>query len=117
MAVAVAGGSIRHIGRIVERRARRHGFTVIADLCGHGVGRSIHEPPQISSVEDRSDRTILREGLVLAIEPFLAMGATSTYTGEDDWTLLTNNGSLVAQFEHTIIVTDGHPLVLTASAA
>ena len=88
-----------------------------ADLCGHGVGRSIHEAPQVSSVEDRDDPTILWEGLVLAIEPFLAMGATHTVTADDGWTLLTDNGGLTAQFEHTVVVTDGHPLVLTASAA
>ncbi|QXC62234.1 type I methionyl aminopeptidase [Aquihabitans sp. G128] len=117
MAAAVAGAPLRHVGRVVERRARRHGFTVVADLLGHGVGRSIHESPNVSSVEDRSDRTILWEGLVLAIEPFLAMGATHTVEGDDGWTLLTDDGGLVAQFEHTVVITDGHPLVLTASAA
>lgn len=117
MAVAVAGAPLRHIGRAVERRARRHGFTVVADLLGHGVGRSIHEAPDVSSVEDRSDTTVLWEGLVLAIEPFLAMGATHTVTAEDGWTLLTDDGGLAAQFEHTVVITDGHPLVLTASAA
>lgn len=117
MAVATAGAPLHHVGRAVERRARRHGFTVLADLCGHGVGRSIHEAPQVSSVEDRDDPTILWEGLVLAIEPFLAMGATHTVTADDGWTLLTDNRGLAAQFEHTVVVTDGHPLVLTASAA
>jgi methionyl aminopeptidase len=117
MAAAVAGAPFRHLGRAVERRARRHGFTVVADLNGHGVGRSIHEEPTVPSIEDRSDRTVLWEGLVLAIEPFLAMGATHTTTADDGWTLLTDNGGLVAQFEHTVVVTDGHPLVLTASAA
>ena len=81
------------------------------------MGRSIHEDPQVSSVEDRSARTILWEGLVLAVEPFLAMGATHTVPADDGWTLLTADGGLVAQFEHTVVVTDGHPLVLTASAA
>lgn len=117
MAAAVAGAPLSHVGRAVERRARRHGFTVVADLCGHGVGRAIHEPPQVMSIEDRSNPTVLWEGLVLAIEPFLAMGSTSTVTADDGWTLLTSEGDLAAQFEHTVVITDGHPLVLTASAA
>lgn len=116
MAVARAGAPLRHLGRAVERRARRHGFTVVADLNGHGVGRSIHEEPSVPSVEDRGDPTVLWEGLVLAVEPFLAMGATSTVTADDGWTLETDDGSLVAQFEHTIVITSGEPLVLTASA-
>lgn len=117
MAAAVTGAPLGRIGRAVERRARRHGFTVLHDLCGHGVGRSIHEPPQVSSVEALAERTNLWEGLVLAIEPFLATGATHTVTAADGWTLRTGDGGLVAQFEHTVVVTDGHPLVLTASAA
>ncbi len=116
MAEARTGAPLRHLGRAVERRARRHGFSVVADLCGHGVGRSIHEEPSVPSVEDPDDPTVLWEGLVLAVEPFLTMGATSTYTGPDGWTLFTDDGGLVAQFEHTIVVTAGEPLVLTASA-
>ncbi len=116
MAVAVPGAALRRVGRTVERRARRHGFTVLADLCGHGVGRFIHESPDVSSIEDRSDDTILWDGLVLAIEPFLSIGGTHTVTADDGWTLLTDNGGLSAQFEHTVVVTEGHPLVLTASA-
>lgn len=117
MAVARAGRPIRHIGRAVERRARRHGFTVVANLCGHGVGRFIHEPPSVSSVEDRSDRTVLWEGLVLAVEPFLSTGADLVHESADGWTLRTPDGSRTAQFEHTIVVTGGAPLVLTASQA
>lgn len=116
MAEARAGAPLRHIGRAVERRAGRHGFTVLADLCGHGVGRSIHEEPSVPGVEDRRDRTLLWEGLVIAIEPFLAMGATSSVACDDGWTLRTDDGGLVAQFEHTVVVTAGEPLVLTATA-
>lgn len=116
MAEARAGAPLRHIGRAVERRARRHGFGVLVDLCGHGVGRSIHEEPSVPGVEDRRDRTVLWEGLVLAIEPFLTTGARSTYYGDDGWTLLTSDGSAVAQFEHTVVVTASGPLVLTAAA-
>ncbi len=117
MSAARAGRPLRMIGRAVERRARSCGFRVVADLCGHGVGRHIHEDPSVPGVEDRRDRTVLWEGLVLAIEPFLSTGATSVVEAGDGWTLRTPDGSVTAQFEHTVVITHGSPLVLTASAA
>ena len=93
----------------------RNGLRVIANLCGHGVGRHIHEKPSVPSIEDRRDRTVLWEGLVLAIEPFLSPTGTHAVEGDDGWTLCTDDRSLVAQFEHTVIITKGHPMVLTAS--
>jgi methionyl aminopeptidase len=116
-AAARAGRPLRHIGRAVQRRARRHGFTVIANLNGHGVGGFLHEAPSVPSIEDPADRTVLWEGLVLAIEPFLSTGATHAVEGGDGWTLRTADGSLSAQFEHTVVVTAGRPLVLTESLA
>jgi methionyl aminopeptidase len=116
MNAARAGRPIRHIGRAVQRRARQRGFSVITNLCGHGVGASLHEAPSVSSVEDPEDKTVLWEGLVLAIEPFLSTGATYASQADDGWTLCTPDGSLSAQFEHTVVVTNGKPLVLTASA-
>lgn len=115
MAVARAGRRISGLGRAVERRARSCGFTVVENLCGHGVGRHIHEEPSIPSIEDRRDRTTLWEGLVIAIEPFLSTGAGWVDEADDGWTLCTPDGSLVAQFEHTVVVTKGHPIVLTAA--
>jgi methionyl aminopeptidase len=115
MAAARAGRPLRHIGRAVQRCARRHRLRVVENLCGHGVGRSIHESPSVPGVEDARDRTVLWEGLVLAIEPFLSPSATYAVDGDDGWTLLTNDGSLCAQFEHTVIVTNGRPIVLTES--
>jgi methionyl aminopeptidase len=115
MAVARAGRPVRHIGRAVQQRARKHGFTIIENLNGHGVGRHIHEEPSISSIENRRDRTVLKEGLVLAIEPFLAMGGTHAIDSPDGWTLRTDNGGRVAQFEHTVVVTSGEPIVMTGS--
>jgi methionyl aminopeptidase len=113
MAVARAGRPLRHVGRAVQRRAHRSGLRVVANLCGHGVGRHIHEAPSVPSVEDRRDRTVLWEGLVLAIEPFLSPTATHAVEAGDGWTLRTADRSLVAQFEHTVIVTNGQPVVLT----
>jgi methionyl aminopeptidase len=117
MAAARAGQPLRHIGRAVERRARRHGFRVIGNLCGHGVGGSLHEAPSVPSIERMADDVTLWEGLVLAIEPFLSTGADVAVEDADGWTLRTPDGSLSAQFEHTIVVTNGRPLVLTAAAA
>jgi methionyl aminopeptidase len=115
MAAVRAGRPLRHIGRAVQRCARRRGFTVLANLAGHGVGGFLHEPPSVPSVEDPADRTVLWEGLVLAVEPFLSVGATHAVEDPGDgWTLRTSDGSLAAQFEHTIVVTRGRPLVLTA---
>ena len=108
-----AGAPIRNIGRAVERRAKRAGFRVVRDLCGHGVGRHIHEPPNVPNTFDRHNTDVLREGLVITIEPFLTTGATSIYEADDGWTLRTPDGSIGAQFEHTMIVTRGEPIVVT----
>jgi methionyl aminopeptidase len=87
-----AGAPLRNIGRAVERRAKQCGFKVIRNLCGHGVGRNIHEEPSVPNTFDCQDRTVLRAGLVITIEPFLTLGA---------------------QFEHTMIVTGRGPIVIT----
>ena len=117
MNAARAGRPLRHIGRAVERRARRHGFRVIGNLCGHGVGASLHEGPSVPSIERMADDIDLWEGLVLAVEPFLSTGADVAVEARDGWTIRTPDGSLSAQFEHTIVVTHGRPLVLTATTA
>ncbi|HMG42698.1 MAG TPA: type I methionyl aminopeptidase [Acidimicrobiales bacterium] len=116
MDAARAGRPMRHVARAVQRRAHREGFTVLANLWGHGVGGFLHEPPSVPFVDMPRNTTVLWEGLVLAIEPFLSTGGTSAVEGTDGWTLHTDDGSLSAQFEHTMVVTKGKPLVLTASA-
>jgi methionyl aminopeptidase len=113
MREARADRPIRNIGRAVERRARRHGFRVVRTLAGHGVGRSIHEPPSVPNTYDPRDRTMLREGLVITIEPFLTNGARTVIEDDDGWTLRTPDGSIGAQFEHTLVVTHGDPIVVT----
>ena len=117
MLEAKAGNPLRHIGRAIERRARRSGFNIVRSLCGHGVGRHIHENPSVLNYDDRRDRTKLSEGLVITIEPFLTTGAKDIIEGDDGWTLLTPDGSFGAQYEHTLIVTRGKPIVVTQSAA
>jgi methionyl aminopeptidase len=113
MEAARAGGRMRDVGRAVERRARRSGLRVVKNLCGHGVGGALHEGPAVPSFDD-GQRLVLWEGLVLAVEPFLSLGAEAVVEGSDGWTLRTSDGSLVAQFEHTMVVTEGKPMVLTA---
>jgi methionyl aminopeptidase len=99
----------------VENEARRCGFSIIRDLGGHGVGRSIHEEPKfVFNYYNPFDTRQLTYGLVITIEPFLSTGASHIVTAEDGWTLKTDDGSLSAQYEHTVVVTDSHPIVLTA---
>lgn len=115
MNAARSGRALRNVAKTVQEHARRAGFTVIRNLCGHGVGRSIHEEPQVPSVVEPGNSLLLKEGMVLAIEPFFSMGGTMAYEADDGWTLCTDDGSLVAQFEHTVIVTKSDPIIVTAS--
>jgi methionyl aminopeptidase len=117
MQQARAGNPFRNIGHAVEQRAKRTRLHVVRDLCGHGVGRHIHEPPNVSNTSAGSVKKALWEGLVMTIEPFLTTGARTVYTDTDGWTLRTPDGSLGAQFEHTMIITRGAPLVLTLGNA
>jgi methionyl aminopeptidase len=114
MSCARAGEPLRNIGRAVERRAKSSGFRVVRNLAGHGVGRHIHEEPQVLNTFRPHDRTVLPEGLVITIEPFLSASATMAVEGDDGWTLFSNDGSRGAQFEHTMIITRGKPIVVTA---
>jgi methionyl aminopeptidase len=113
MKAAQPGSRLRDIGRAVQRRARRHGFVTVNNLCGHGIGRGLHESPSVPNFDDGSPGRI-HEGLVLAVEPFLSVSATHVVEDPDGWTLRTSDGSLVAQFEHTIVVRNGGPVILTA---
>jgi methionyl aminopeptidase len=112
---ARAGNRINRIGKAIERVAKAHGFKTIRNLAGHGVGRSLHEEPEgIVSYFDADDQRVLWEGMVIAIEPFLSTKSTMARETGDGWTLAAPSGNLSAQFEHTIVVTRGAPIVLTA---
>jgi methionyl aminopeptidase len=113
--MARPGNCTREIGRAVEREARRSGFEVIRELGGHGIGRTIHEPPSVPNFADPSARAALTPGLVLTIEPIIAAGRGRVVTSADGWTLRTVDGSLAGHFEHTLVVTDGAPILLTAA--
>ncbi|MCH8506235.1 MAG: type I methionyl aminopeptidase [Ectothiorhodospiraceae bacterium] len=117
-AEARAGSPINRIGKAIQRTAKSHGFKTIKNLAGHGIGRSLHEEPEgIVSYFDRHDTRRLRFGQVIAIEPFLSTKSTSVTEAEDGWTLVGHPANLSAQYEHTIIVTRGAPIVATRSEA
>ncbi len=108
-----AGRPLNVIAQAVCKEARRAGFRVIPELAGHGVGRSVHEAPTVSNVYDPANRQRLHEGLVITIEPFLTKGSGCIYQAQDGWTLKTSDGALAAQFEHSLVVTKGQPVILT----
>jgi methionyl aminopeptidase len=115
MRVARVGFMVRDIGAAIEGVAERHGFAVVRDLNGHGIGRTIHEEPTVPGYYDASLSQPLREGMVLAIEPILCAGSGSTRLRPDGWTVVTSDGSLAVHHENTIVVRDGAPLILTAA--
>jgi len=109
-----AGTKINQIGRAIENQARSCGFNVIRNLTGHGIGHKLHEPPfNILSFCRKNDHSIMTEGLVIAIEAFVSSGADHVDEGNDGWTLRTPDKSIVAQFEHTVVVTKDKPIILT----
>jgi methionyl aminopeptidase len=110
------GVKIAEIGRLIETEAKRSGFRVIKNLVGHGIGRSLHEEPQeIPCYYDPLNRKRFKKNSVVAIETFISTKAVYAHEKGDGWTYVTRDGSFVAQHEHTIIITDAKPVILTAS--
>jgi methionyl aminopeptidase len=105
---------VRDIGAAVEQEVKRSGFRVVRELCGHGVGRTIHEPPEIPNYFDRNAITPLTKGLVITIEPIISAGMGRAFTAADGWTVRTYDQSRAAHFEHTIVITEDEPILLTA---
>ena len=116
IAVARAGQSLREVGRAVEAAANREGAVVVRELTGHGIGRRIHEPPSVPNWADPSAKTVLTEGLVIALEPMLTSVPVRVVEEADGWTLRTHNRVLAVHHEHTIVIRRGAPLVLTLAA-
>lgn len=115
MRVARAKRRVNEIGRAVEREVTRSGFSVIKALGGHGIGRTIHEPPSVPNYNDPLARQKLTPGLVLTVEPIITTGKGESVTAGDGWTERTIDGGLSAHFEHTIVITEGAPILLTAA--
>lgn len=112
---ARVGAPVAAIGRAVERQVETGGFRVLRALTGHGIGREIHEPPTVPNFPHPRALTPLTEGLVITIEPIVAVADRHVRTLADGWTTVTAGGSRVAHFEHTIAVTGGRPTLLTAA--
>ncbi len=115
MLVARAGFRASEIGRAVEREVRRDGFSVIRELGGHGIGRTIHEEPRIPNYADPQARHVLTEGLVITVEPIIAAGSGRALLASDGWTMKTADRRPSAHYEHTLVITKGTPLLLTAA--
>lgn len=108
------GVRISDIGHLIETEAKKHGYKVIKNLTGHGVGKSLHEEPsEIANYRDRFNHTRFKKNAVVAIETFISTTSTYAETLNDGWTMVGNKGGFMAQHEHTIVVTDGKPLILT----
>lgn len=115
MRVARAAHRVNEIGRAVEREVTRSGFRVVRALGGHGIGRTIHEAPSVPNHYDFTVRDRLTEGLVITVEPIISVSPSKSITAADGWTERTADGSLSAHFEHTIVITEKAPMLLTAA--
>lgn len=115
MLVARAGFRVSEIGRMVEREVRRSGFSVIRELGGHGIGRTIHEEPRVPNYPAPEAHQILTEGLVITVEPIIAAGSGRAMMEKDGWTVSTADRSASAHYEHTLVITKGAPILVTAA--
>jgi methionyl aminopeptidase len=117
LAKATAGNRLGDIGHAVEVYASARGYGIVEEYGGHGIGRNMWEEPHIPNWGDPGTGLRLKKGMTLAIEPMLTLGSEETRVLDDEWTVVTADGSLAAHFEHTIAITDGAPLILTQRLA
>ena len=115
MLAARAGFRVWEIGRAVEREVRRSGFSVIRQLAGHGIRRTIHEEPRVPNFPDAQSNQVLTEGLVITVEPIIAAGSGRVFIAPDKWTMVTADRRPSAHYEHTLVITKGAPILLTAA--
>ncbi len=116
IAQARAGNRLTDIGAAIEEHVKQHGMSVVRDFVGHGVGRSMHEAPQVHHHGPPGRGPVLRAGMVLAIEPQVNLGSAAVRMLDDGWTAVTLDGSLSAHFEHTVAITENGPEILTLPA-
>jgi len=107
------GATLGDVGYAIERHAKRAGYSIVRDYCGHGIGREMHEEPQVLHFGKPGTGLTLREGMVFTIEPMVNQGRRTVRTEKDGWTVVTVDGKLSAQFEHTVVVTPDGVRVLT----
>ena len=112
-----AGDRIGDAGSVIQQLAESHGFGVVRDYAGHGVGRKIHEDPSVPNYGRRGSGSRLRPGMTFALEPMLTLGSYQTRLLADNWTVVTLDGSSAAHYEHTVAITEDGPVLLTATTA
>ncbi len=110
---AVKGNRVGDIGAAVQELCEANNFGIVRELCGHGVGKHLHEDPQVPNYGKKNTGTVLREGMTMAIEPMVNMGNYKVVVGEDGWTVKTADGKPSAHFEHTIAIVNGNSEILT----
>lgn len=110
------GARLGDVGYAIEQHARKNGYTVVREYCGHGIGREMHEPPEVLHWGRPKTGVVLREGMVFTIEPMINQGRADVETQDDGWAVVTCDGRLSAQFEHTVAVTNNGVRVLTLRA-
>ena len=113
---ATSGARVRAIGRAIEESVKQDGFSVMRELCGHGIGRTLHEAPTVPNFDDPAANSQLQEGLVIAVEPLVSMRPAKIFDERDGWTIRTHNRAWSAHHENTIVVMDGQAIVLTVAA-
>jgi methionyl aminopeptidase len=113
IAAALPGNRITDISRAVQKYVENNGFSVVREFVGHGVGRSMHEDPQVPNFVDSKSNQKLRPGMTIAIEPMVNAGQPGVKILKDGWTVVTQDGSLSAHFEHSVLITEGEPEILT----
>ncbi len=107
------GARVSDVSARIQKRVEGAGFSVVREFVGHGVGRSVHEDPQVPNYVDRRNDSRLRAGMTVAIEPMVNLGAPGVEVLGDNWTVVTRDRQLSAHFEHTVLITDGEPEILT----
>ena len=110
------GARLGDVGHAIEQHAKKAGYSVVREYCGHGIGREMHEAPQVLHYGKRGTGLTLKEGMVFTIEPMISQGRQEVLEGDDGWTVVTADGKLSAQFEHTVAVTKDGVRVLTLRA-
>ena len=110
---ARAGHHLHEISEAINACADAHGYGVVRELCGHGIGRELHEPPQIPNHRQNTKGILLRPGMTLAIEPMITMGSREVRMRPDKWTVVTRDGRPAAHYENTVLITEGEPEILT----
>jgi len=113
IAQAVVGNRVTDISRAIQKFVEGHGYSVVREYVGHGVGRTMHEDPQVRNYGDAGTGPELKTGMTLAIEPMITAGAYDIVVAEDGWSIFTTDQSLAAHFEHTVAITDDGPRILT----